>query len=227
MSIVFLNKLYTISRLAAVTAVLGAAAATPVFAQDSSVSLDLNDDAVRLSWQQFRPERQFSFEASAFNHQDRGTIATVGFHITGNAATKARPISAGLGGRLVYADAERIAGTGVIVDPALDPLSVPGNGIIATGISSQNGYALAVGGFFRGQIPNYDRIGFGGHLYFAPDVLAFGDMEEFSDLWLYGSYSVLRNGDLYIGARSLKADFKGRGDYNFDTGLHAGFTLKF
>ncbi len=200
MTTAFSTKFTAIRRLTAAT-LAGASlmAATSVFAQDSSISLDLNDDAVRLSWQQFRPERQFSYEASVLNHQDRGTVGAVGFHITGNAATKARPISAGLGGRLVYADTD----------------------------ASSSGYALAVGGFFRGQIPNYDRIGYGGHVYFAPDVLAFSDMEEFADLWLYGSYSVLRNGDLYVGARSLKSDFKGRGDYNFDTGVHAGFTLKF
>lgn len=212
MSTVLLQKLTTISRLVAVSSLaLSAITMAPVYAQESSISLDLNDDAVRLSWQQFRPTRQLSYGASAFNHQDRGTVLTAGFHITGNAATKARPINAGLGGRIVYADAESIGNS---TSPGL---SIP----------SENGYALAVGGFFKGQIPNYDRIGFGGHVYFAPDVLAFGDMEEFVDLWLYGSYSVLRNGDVYIGGRSLKADYSGRGDYNFDTGLHAGFILKF
>ncbi len=131
MTTVFPNKFTAIRRLGAASLVgVCFALAVPAVAQDSSISLDLNDDAVRLSWQQFRPERQFSYEASILNHQDRGLVATGGFHITGNAATKARPISAGLGGRLVYADAED------------------------TTVSGPNGYALAVGGFFRGQIPN-------------------------------------------------------------------------
>ena len=212
---VSLQNFATINCLVALCAQAAAVSVVaPVHAQNSSVSLDLNDDAVRLSWQQFRPARQLSYEASVLNHQDRGTVAAVGFHITGNAATKARPINAGLGGRIVYADAESIIIGGSAGDP---DLNIPG----------QTGYALAVGGFFKGQVPNYDRIGFGGHLYFAPDVLAFSDMKEFADLWLYGSYAVLRNGDIYVGARTLKADFDGRGDYNFDTGLHVGFSLKF
>ncbi|MEM7081956.1 MAG: YfaZ family outer membrane protein [Pseudomonadota bacterium] len=183
-------------------------------AQTATLGLDINDDAVRLSWQQSPSTRQIAFGASAFNHQDRGTVITGDFHIIGNAATKARPVAAGLGGRVVYAntDLDNLP-TIAIVPPPSSP--------------TEDGYALSIGGYFSGQLPNYDRIGYGGHLYFSPDVLAFGDLEEFADLWLYGSYSVLRNGDVYIGARTLKGDFKLRGDFNFDTGVHIGFRLKF
>ncbi len=190
----------------------------PVQAQNTSVSLDLNDDALRLTGHQIQPERQITYGGSIFNHQDRGLVVTGDFHITGNAATSARPITAGLGGRIVNTSVDDDFG-----EPD-DILPMPP---VSSLFPDQSGYALAIGGFFKGQVPNYDRIGFGGHLYFAPDVLAFGDMEEYTDLWLYGSYSVLRNGDVYVGVRSLKSDFNVIKDFSFDTGVHAGFTLKF
>ncbi len=211
----FVNPGHRLRHLAKLGVLAGLAfMVAPVKAQNASVSLDLNDDAVRITGQQIRPARQVSFGGSVFNHQDRGTVLTGDFHIIGNAATKARPITAGLGGRLVYTDVDED------FVPA-DPIFIGGD------VPKQKGYGLAVGGFFNGQIPNYDRFGYGGHLYFSPDVLAFGDLKEYADVWLYGSYSVLRNGDVYVGVRSLKADFKAIGDFNFDTGLHVGFTLKF
>ncbi|MFK8029950.1 MAG: YfaZ family outer membrane protein [Gammaproteobacteria bacterium] len=227
------SKMAALRPLMAVGLLTAMACSTPVLAQNSSISLDLNDDAVRLSWNQIRPERQIGYGASAFNHQDRGNIFSGDFHITGNAATKARPINAGLGGRVVLARAEEgpELENPVIVDPVPGSTDFPSTAeLIALGAirrPSRNGYALAVGGFFDGKIPNYDRIGFGGHLYYSPEVLAFGEMEEFTDVWLYASYSVLRNGDVYLGARALKADFKDIGDYKFDTGVHVGFKLKF
>lgn len=172
-------------------------------AHADSLSLDLNDDAARISWASLREPRNIRFDASLLHHQDRGNVVSGGFHITGNAATQSRPINAGLGGRLYWAGSDS---------------SISGD---------RDGFALAVGGFFEAKVPNYDRLGFGGHVYFAPDVLAFGDMKQLSDISFFGSYSVLRQGDIYLGIRNVKADYSGLGDFTFDTGVHVGFTLNF
>jgi len=194
--------------------------APPAHAQNDALSLDLNADAARLAWAHMIPERQIRIDASWLHHQDHGDVASVGFHITGNAATAERPINAGLGGKVLWAATEQQN----IVPPML--IMMPGALTIAP-VPDEDGAGLAVGGFFDAKIPNYDRIGFGGHLYFAPDILAFGDLEQYTELWLYGSYSVLRQGDIYLGVRNVKGDFKRAGDFNFDTGVHVGFTLKF
>lgn len=205
----------------AVLACLASGVLSPVvLAQNDAVSLDLNADALRLSWAHINPERQFRTDGSWLHHQDHGNVASVGFHITGNAATAERPINAGLGGRVLWASTEQQN----TVDPMV--LMMPVALTIAP-IPDEDGAGLAVGGFFDAKIPNYDRIGFGGHLYFAPDILTFGDLEQYTDLWLYGSYSVLRQGDIYLGVRNVKGDFKRANDFNFDTGVHVGFTLKF
>jgi hypothetical protein len=169
-------------------------------AQADRLDLDLNDDAARLTYVHPFEARRTQVEGSWLHHQDRGDVIAAGFQITGNAASQERPVNAGLGARLVYADADGV---------------------------NASGSAVAVGGFFDAKIPQYDRFGIGGHLYFAPDVLAFGDATEFFDFSVHGSYSVLRQGDVYVGLRNVRADFDDNGSVTFDTGLHIGFRLSF
>lgn len=163
-------------------------------------SLDINDDAARIFYAHPIGDRKIRLDGAWLHHQDRGDVLGVGFHVTGNAATASRPINAGLGVRAEFFSADK---------------------------SNADGQALAVGAFFDGKLPTYDRIGFGGYLYFAPDVLAFGDAEQFTAVSLYGSYSILRNAELYLGVRNVKADFEGFPDVTFDTGLHIGILLNF
>lgn len=169
-------------------------------ASADTLDLDLNDDAARVTFAHPYEARKTRVDASWLHHQDRGDVLSLGFHITGNAATQARPINAGIGGRVIYMDADGV---------------------------DLSGSALAVGGFFDAKMPNYDRIGVGGHLYYAPDVLAFGDASEYVDISIKATYAVLRQGDVYLGLRNVRGEFDQRGAQSFDTGLHLGFRLNF
>ncbi|MFK7888428.1 MAG: YfaZ family outer membrane protein [Gammaproteobacteria bacterium] len=182
-------------------AALGVASLAATSAQADRLDLDLNDDAARLTYSRAIEARKISIDGSWLHHQDRGDVIAAGFHITGNAATQERPVNAGLGGRLMYAD--------------------------ASGFSDGSGGGIAIGGFFDAKIPNYNRFGVGGHAYFAPDVLAFGDATQLLDISLHASYSVLRQGDVYVGIRNVNVDFDDAGSQTFDTGLHIGFRLNF
>lgn len=176
------------------------AVATLRGAAADSLALDLNDDAARLTFEHPFAQRNIRVDGSWLHHQDRGDAVAVGFHVTGNAATAARPVNAGLGGRLYYVNADR---------------------------ANADGALLGLGGFFDAKLPDYDRIGFGGHLYFAPDVLAFGDAKDFFDISVHASYAVLRQGDVYLGLRNVQGEFKNAGDVTVDTGLMLGFRLNF
>lgn len=182
-------------------AALGAMLVAAVSAHADRLDLDLNGDAARLTYAHPFEARKTSLDASLLHHQDRGDVLAVGFHITGNAATQERPVNAGLGGRLYYADAD--------------------------GLQDGSGGALAVGGFFDAKIPNYNRFGVGGHAYFAPDVLAFGDATQVIDISVHASYAVLRQGDVYVGVRNVNVDYDEAGSRTFDTGFHIGFRLNF
>ncbi len=193
----FFRTLFRTTAAGATLAVAGMSASA------DTLDLDLNDDAARVTYAHSYEARKTRVDASWLHHQDRGDVLAVGFTIEGNAATQARPVNAGIGGRIMYADA---------------------NGF------SASGSALAVGGFFDAKLPNYNRIGVAGHLYFAPDVLAFGDLDQILDVSIQATYAVLRQGDVYIGLRNVRADFKDgltQKSQSFDTGLHVGFRLNF
>ena len=181
-------------------AVLAAAPGLAAVAAADTLSLDLNNDAARLSYAHTVEGRNMRLDASWLHHQDNGDVLSTGFHVTGNAATESRPVNAGVGGRVYYVDSDA---------------------------ADADGTALAIGGFFDAKLPTYDRIGFGGHAYYAPDVLAFGDADDLLDISVHASYSIVRQADAYAGLRSVKADFDGGGEVTIDTGLFVGVTLKF
>ena len=72
-----------------------------------------------------------------------------------------------------------------------------------------------------------NRFGLGADLYIAPDVLAFGDAEQYLQISGHVSYNVIRDGHVFLGVRNVKGEFDDSPDITFDTGLHIGFRLKF
>ncbi|NNF61490.1 MAG: hypothetical protein HKN06_09210 [Gammaproteobacteria bacterium] len=191
-----MNKSNVFRTFMAVAAVM---AAGPTLSD--SLDLNLNDDAARLTFARTVYEGKLEADAGWLHHQDRGDVISVSLGRVGEAGGGQQSITAAIGGRLY----------------ALDPeLSGPG----------QDGFALGVGGFFRMKLAGYDRIGFSGHGYFAPDVLAFGDAKDMVEIAGRITYSVLREADIYLGARYVKAGFEGT-DARFDNGLHIGIRLEF
>jgi hypothetical protein len=166
----------------------------------SGLDLNLNNDAVRMTVD-FDLSNNLVADASWLHHQDRGNVAGGGLHVTGDATGGRDPVRAGLGGRLLWADS-----------------SVGGE---------DDGIALPIGGFVTYTIPQYNRFVVGGSVYYAPDVLSFGDMTKYQEFNAWGGYSVLRQGQVYLGVRSIKADFKRSPSVTFDTGLHFGLRLRF
>lgn len=171
-------------------------------AQADSLDLNLNNDAVRLTFSWDARDDKLTFDAGWLHHQDNGNVAHVGLHLVDFAASGPSAPEVGIGGRLFYVDAD-------------------------TGPSSQQGGALGLGGFFRYALPQANRFAVRGHLYFAPDVVAFGDTEKYLEAALGIGYNVLRDADLYIGYRYVKAEFTGAPDLTMDTGVHVGLHLSF
>ena len=167
-----------------------------------SLDLNLNNDAARLTFSWDARDDKLTFDAGWLHHQDTGDVAHVGLHLVDFAASGPGAPEVGIGGKLFYIDGE-------------------------TSPSSSQGGALGLGGFFRYNFPDADRFGVVGSLYFAPDVVAFGDAEGYLEATLGFSYDVLRDADLYLGARYVKAKFENQPDLTIDTGLHVGIRLNF
>ncbi len=185
------------SALAALSIALVAGSAT---ARADGLDLNLNDDAARLTYRRPLQSRPVEIDGSWLHHQDNGDVASIGLHLSGNSGTTQNPVNTGIGGRVYFLDADRVGADGGV---------------------------LAIGGFARWKLPQANRVGIGGHLYFAPDVIAFGDAEQYFEVAVYASYEILREAEAYVGLRNVKADFEDAPEVTFDTGLHLGLRLRF
>lgn len=174
-------------------------ASSSVFA--NSLDLSFNDDTARVAGA-FEPAENLQINASWLHHQDRGDVASLGLFQVGFASSGNQPLEAGLGGKVVFTDAENRFGGG-------------------------SGSSIALGGFGRWVIPGADRFAVGGELYFAPGVLSFSDQDGYREAAVYGSYDVLKSTYVYLGYRYVKADYDNRRNLAFDDQFHIGFRMNF
>ncbi len=166
----------------------------------SELELDVNDDAARASFMWPISTRDLRLDASILHHQDEGDVVAFGVHVYDIASAGDNPIKAGLGAKLFYVNGDD---------------------------TDADGTNVGLGGFVRYTFPTNDRISIGGRAYFAPDVLSFGDSEQYYEIGAQISYNVIRDGDVYLGVRSVKGEFDNSPDITFDTGIHIGFRLTF
>jgi hypothetical protein len=159
-----------------------------------------NADAVRGQYARPFGASAVQWDVGWLHHQDNGDVIHGSVSLTGKASEGRYPVRGGLGLRLVYTDGD---------------------------LRDQDGYAAAVGGFFTYVIPRYNRFSLGGHAYFAPEVLSMGDMEEYQDFSLRLNYNLLRDADVYVGARYVRGEYDDVRAARFDTGMHVGFALRF
>jgi hypothetical protein len=176
--------------------------AGPALAAENTLDIGLNADAVRGVYSHTFDQPGLRLDGGWLHHQDNGDVLHAGLLVVGDAGGggRAGKITAGLGARLAFFD---------------------GDG------SDREGFALAPGARVTWTLPRWDRVSITGEGYFAPDILAGGDAEEFIDLAVRGAYAVTRQARIYVGARYVRGDFDGAGDVRFDTGLHAGLDVSF
>lgn len=196
-----MNKRNVLQTFLVVAAVM---AAGPTLSD--SLDLNFNDDSARLTFARLIDDDKLEIDAGWLHHQDRGNLVSVSLGRFGEAGGGDQSVAAAIGGRLYLVDAEFGGGT----TPTL----------------KQDGVALGIGGLFRLKLAGYDRIGFSGHGYYAPDVITFGDTKDLIELAGRVTYSVLREAEVYLGLRYINAGFKTR-DAKLDSGLHIGIRLEF
>jgi len=170
----------------------------PVGADEIDVSF--NSDAVRGEYVHPFASSSLQIDGGWLHHTDNGNAVHVGLNLADLASDGVDPVKAGLGGRLVYSNGD---------------------------LSGQDGFALALGGFLRYTVPRFNRVAVTGKVYFAPDVLSLGDAEKWQDYTIDLSYNVMREADIYIGARYVRGDYKNVADARYDTGMHIGINLRF
>ena len=168
-------------------------------AEADYLDLNLNDDAAMLSYGHDLSGRKLRIEGSWLHHQDRGDIAGIGLQLVDFASGGSNPLTAGIGIKAFF------------INPDFD----------------LDGGALGLGGSVEYTLPQSNRIGLEGHLYFAPDVVAFGDVSQYLEVSARVRYNILRDADLYIGLRNNNVEFDGGGSFSIDTGFHVGIKIRF
>jgi len=162
--------------------------------------INLNGDVVAADFAWRLGNAKLLADVGWLHNDDRGDIIHAGMHLVDEAASGSDPLQAGLGIRAAFIDPD---------------------------VSSVDGGAVALGGFVRYVIPQANRFHVGGHVYFAPGVVSFGDIDQYYEIGARVGYNVIRDADVYVGVRSTKVDFDGAGDLSFDSGLHLGFQFRF
>ncbi len=165
-----------------------------------SLEINLNEDAARIGYGWSLFDDQMSADLGWLRQQDDGDVGHVGFHRVGetSVARGNYSVRAGLGGRVVYVDANPV-----------------------------DGYVLGLGGFVRMQMPFHERLGLGAHVYFGPEVLSEGELEKYREVGLRATYQILEGADVYLGYRYIKADFEQSPSVTLDEDAHIGLSLRF
>jgi len=170
-----------------------------VFADE--VDLSLNSDALRLQYVYEMESTGLNVDGGWLYNSDNGDVLHVGLHLVDLASSGRDTLEAGLGGRFVYTNGD---------------------------FTQQSGLAVPIGGFLRFVPRAIDRLSVSGSAYFAPAILSLGDMDQYQEYSFRVGYNVLREADVYAGARYVKGAYKnGVADVRYDTGLHVGMTLRF
>jgi hypothetical protein len=165
----------------------------------TELDLSVNADAVKLG-AEFDVTNNLRLGGNWLYHQDKGHVLTGDAHVTGNAAPSLQTLRAGLGLQLAYVDSDES--------------------------TKEDGFGIPLGGFVRYTLPQYDRISFGGSLYYAPGVLSFGDLDSYLSWDAWAGYDVIRDATVYIGVRAVKPEFEEVGTQHIDTGMHFGVRIR-
>jgi hypothetical protein len=173
--------------------------AGPAMGAGNEIDLGLNGDALRLVYARTFESAGVRADGGWLHHQDIGDVVHFGLMVVGKASPKGG-VDAGIGARVFFADGEG---------------------------SKREGYGLAPGLSVTWTLPRFNRVSLTGEAYYAPDILAGGDAEEYIDAAARVAYAVTRQARVYAGVRYVGADFDRAGEPRFDTGLHAGFNVNF
>lgn len=110
---------------------------------------------------------------------------------------------------LLYNNSNNVLGdVGLLVMNNGDSASAASFGVgvkvIAATVEKNNTMALALGGQVRLTPVDDKKLGIVGHVYFAPDIVTFGDAERFVETGVRVEYEIMQQAAAYVGYRKTK-----------------------
>lgn len=168
-----------------------------------SLDLNLNDDAMRLTYEADMSQGMKGLALDAgYYYNDRlnasdADMVHVGLHVTGDNWSQSGVFNIKVGGRLIYTD--------------LDPFDV---------------MALGLGGEVR--FSPVHRLGLGASAYYAPRIASFMDAERYSEYGVKIDYQLLTQAYVYVGYRQINVEVENISrKVELDDSGHVGLKLVF
>ena len=165
-----------------------------------TIDASLSNESVRLEFDAARRESNLHVSIGGLHHKDDGELGFIGLHVV-DAGRQAKNLYIGIGGKIYGYSSDNL---------------------------DDSGGALGVGAFARYALPGMKGFGVGGHVYYAPDVIAFGDTESLREVDVRLEYKVIDNARVYLGLRDVNVEVEGSSSsYTIDDGLKIGVRLDF
>jgi len=178
---------------------LAAATLTASAVQAHTFDLAINQDAVALDFTTQIPKSELNVGGGLLHHDDNGDAYYLSAFVADN-VNKQNGILAGVGARYYFIDADEI---------------------------DQDGTALGLGGFVNWDIPGVPNLSLRGELYYAPDVLSFGEIETYADGSIRLQYRLIEQAWVHGGYRRSKVSPEEGRDTNIDEGGFVGILVWF
>ncbi len=170
-----------------------------------SINVELSGKSARfvyaseLSGSQYGP---MDMEFSGFFNEDNDSMFTAGFLIRND--TLDSPLVISIGTRAYYADA--------------------GN---APGATNVKVAALTIGGEILYIPANLKGIGFGVHLFIAPEIVTFMDADGFMEYGGRIEYEITKQSSIYFGYSKAKIDLEVGGSATLQGEVYVGIGMRF
>lgn len=161
-----------------------------------AVNFNLNNRAFFVGYSHLPVKSNASFSGSLLHHADNGDLVSGQFHIEQNLYDVNTDFVAGIGARAVYVDAKQV-----------------------------DGGALALSGSLKYMPPQNSKISISTVIDYAPEVVSFMDLEAFLEAKLTLNYQLIDHASAYLGARSVKMDFKQGKTTTFESGIFFGISV--
>ena len=176
-----------------------------------SIDLNLNDDAMRLTYEAdlSRSSKGLMLDAGYYyndypvnqnsnSKRSDADLIHLGLHVTGDNWSQAGVFNIKVGGRIIYTN-------------------------LATSVDVM---ALGLGGEVR--FSPVHRLGLGASAYYAPRIATFMDGERYSEYGVKIDYQLLKQAFVYLGYRQIEVKLEGVGSrVELDDSGHVGLKLLF
>lgn len=167
--------------------------------QAHTLDLAFNDEAVSLDFNTQIQKSELNVGAGALHHNDNGD-AFYGSLFVADSVNKQTGLMAGLGGRYYFIDAD---------------------------IADKDGTALGLGGFIHWDLPQVPNLSVRSDLYYAPQVLSFGEFDSMYDFSARVQYRIIEQAWIHAGFRRLHANPDEGRSQSIESGGFIGMMLWF